>query len=71
MHGNGSGDPSGCPSPLEVEAADAAVDVQHLAAEREPRAPEALHRSEVDLLDRDTASCDFGVREPSIALDRQ
>src|ERR1051326_577575 len=65
------GETSARPRPLKIETADAAVDVEDLAAEREPFAPSRAHRSEIDLIERHAACRHFREVESTIAHDRQ
>src|SRR5260370_891789 len=61
--------PPACPGPLEVEAADAAVDVEDLAAEVEVLATARFHSGQIDLLERDAACRHLGVVEAAVADD--
>ena len=55
------------PGPLEVEAADAAVDIADLAADVEPRAEAGFHGVEVEFGEGYASGGDFGVGEAAIA----
>jgi hypothetical protein len=65
------GDVRARPRPLKIESADAAVHVEHLADEIEPRADARLHRRRVDLVERHTAGRGLRVAVPAAAGDRQ
>ena len=56
-----AGDVAGRPRPLEVEPADPAVDVEHFADQKQPRAHPRLHRRRIDLGQRDAAGRGLGV----------
>src|SRR5260370_31107781 len=59
--------PPARPGPLEVEAADAAVDVEDLAAEVEAFAETRFHRIQINLLQRHAAGGNLGVVEAAVA----
>src|ERR1700688_3205904 len=52
------------PRPLEVVAADLAIDVEDLAAEEKAGADPRGHRPHIDLRQRYTAGRDLGIIEP-------
>src|SRR4051812_30252564 len=63
--------PPARPCPLEVESADAAVDVEDLAAEIEVGDDARFHRAHVHLIQRHTSRRDLGVLESAVAHDWQ
>src|SRR5262249_54433655 len=65
------GDVAARPRPLEVVAADPAVDVADLADDVEARTRPRLHRLEPDLRQRHAARGDLGMREAAVAGDRE
>src|SRR5436309_7286765 len=61
------GDVRARPRPLKVEAADAAVDVENLADERQPLTDSGTHRRRIDFVERDAARRNLGVVVATIA----
>src|SRR2546423_9877686 len=59
------------PRPLKIEPPNAAVHVEDLADERQPRTDARLHRRWVDLVERHAAGRDLGVGVAAIAFDRK
>ena len=59
------------PRPLEVEAAEPTVDVQHFAGQVQPGTHARLHRRGIDLIERYAAGRGLGVVEPAAACDGQ
>ena len=62
-------DVAGGPCPLEVEPADAAVDIEDFSDEPEVGGGSGLEVFAVDLFEGYAPGGDFGVGEPSIGLD--
>src|SRR5215472_14196526 len=66
-----SRDPRARPGPLEIEPADAAVDVEDLPHERQPRTHPGLHRRWIDFVERHATGCRLGDVVAAIARDAE
>ena len=65
----GGSDVRARPRPLEIEAADPAVDIQYFADERQAVTHALPHRRRIDLVERDAAGRHFRVVVAAVAGD--